>query len=341
LLNNFRIAVFTAICTVAAVILPVGVAHASAAQSDAERLKHVKIHVDYKPEKTKDRNTASIMGNTNYIHLDRIDQIDLPLDGNYSPAVGYGQGVTIYEIDSGIRITHQEFGGRASYGWDFIDNDATAQDCYGHGTHVAGLAAGATVGAAKFANIVAVRVFDCYGNGTGYGFVQALDWVRTHAHKPAVVNLSGLVIGGDTSVDAAVNNLLASGVQITVAAGNNNANACNSSPGRVSGALTLGNSSASDDLRYNSSNYGSCVDLYAPGVNDWSSCYLSDTQLCTMTGTSMSAPLAAGVIALYLGVFPNKTPAELHSWMVTKAKPKIINSPAGTTNKLLYIGPTA
>jgi len=194
--------------------------------------------------------------------LDRIDQRNLPLNNSYTYNVT-GAGVKAYIIDTGIRITHNQFGGRATYGRDFVDNDSTASDCNGHGTHVAGTVGGSTYGVAKGVSLVAVRVLNCSGSGTTSGVIAGIDWVTSqHTTGKAVANMS---LGGSpsTALDNAVRNSIADGVIYAIAAGNSNSNACNFSPARTAEAITVG-ATTSSDARASYSNKGSCLDLFAP-----------------------------------------------------------------------------
>lgn len=268
--------------------------------------------------------------------LDRIDQNDLPLDKSYTWPESAGQGVTAYVIDTGIRSTHTDFGGRASSGWDFIDNDATAQDGNGHGTHVAATVAGEKYGVAKKANVVGVRVLDNAGSGTTAQVIAGIDWVTKNAKKPAVANLS---LGGSANVqlDAAVRNSIASGVTYTVAAGNDGLPAFLSSPARVKEAVTVG---ATDikDARASFSNWGSSLDLFAPGVNIASAWNTGDGATNTISGTSMAAPHVAGAAALYLADHAAATPAEVSKALTDRAVPgKVTGRGLGSPNKLLQV----
>ncbi|MFF4651727.1 S8 family peptidase [Streptomyces sp. NPDC001380] len=241
--------------------------------------------------------------------LDRIDQQALPLDSAYRYPDTAGAGVTVYVVDTGVRTGHRDFGGRASSGYDFVDGDATAQDGNGHGTHVAGTAAGTAHGVAKRATVVAVRVLDDAGSGTASDVVAGIDWVTAHARRPAVANLS-LGGGANADIDAAVRNSVAAGVPYTVAAGNDGADASGGSPARVREALTVG-ATARDDTRADYSDYGPAVDLFAPGsdiTSDWAT---GDTATRTVSGTSMAAPHAAGAAALYLAGHTGASPAEV------------------------------
>jgi subtilisin family serine protease len=267
--------------------------------------------------------------------LDRIDQASLPLSGTYTyPSTA--SNVHVYDIDTGARITNTDFGGRASYGYDFIDNDAVADDCNGHGTHTAGTIAGNTYGVAKGVKLVAVRVLDCQGSGSYSQIIAGVDWVTKNAVKPAVANMS---LGGSagSTLDNAVKNSIASGVTYAVAAGNDNTDACNTSPARLADAITVGATDSADN-RASFSNYGSCLDIFAPGVNITSTYNTSDTSTTRMSGTSMATPHVTGAAALVLAASPTATPAQVRDTLVNNARSGLVKSPgSGSPNKLLNI----
>ncbi|WP_329257698.1 S8 family peptidase [Streptomyces sp. NBC_01478] len=268
--------------------------------------------------------------------LDRLDQPGLPLNRSYTSPGSGGGGVTVYVIDTGIRITHKDFGGRAGYGWDFVDNDAIAQDGNGHGTHVAGTVAGTAYGVAKKARVVAVRVLDNAGAGTTSQVLAGIDWVTRHAHKPAVANLS---LGGrhNDQLDAAVRNSIASGVTYTVAAGNDGLQAGLYSPADVKQAITVG-ATDRNDARAPFSNLGPAVDLFAPGVSITSASSASNTGKATFSGTSMASPHAAGAAAVYLAGHPRATPAQVSAALVAGAvSGKVSGAGPGSPDKLLQV----
>ncbi|WP_236788941.1 S8 family peptidase [Amycolatopsis sp. GM8] len=268
--------------------------------------------------------------------LDRIDQHDRPLDSSYTYSTA-ASNVTAYVIDTGVRATHETFGGRVSGGHDFIDNDDDPTDENGHGTHVAGTIGGSEYGVAKGVKIVPVRVLDADGSGTTEQVVAGINWVAQNASGPSVANMS---LGGtaDDALDQAVAGAIAKGVTFAVAAGNSSADASGYSPARVPTAITV---AASDrtDRQASFSNYGSDVDLYAPGVNITSSWGTGDTATNTISGTSMATPHVTGAAALYLADHPDATPAEVSDALTAAATTdKISNATAGTPNKLLYTG---
>ena len=267
--------------------------------------------------------------------LDRIDQRNRPLSTTYSYA-RTGAGVRAYVIDTGIRFGHNDFGGRAVTGYDAVDG-GSADDCNGHGTHVASTLGGATYGVAKGVTLVGVRVLNCSGSGTTSGVVAGIDWATSNhsAGTPAVANLS-LGGGASTAIDSAINRLISDGVTVVVAAGNSSASACNSSPARVPAALTVAASDRTD--RFASfSNRGSCVDVIAPGVSVTAAWYTSNTATATISGTSMASPHAAGAAAKVLQGSPSASPASVNGTIVSSATTGVITGvPTGTPNRLLY-----
>ncbi|MER5353708.1 S8 family serine peptidase [Kitasatospora sp. NPDC002551] len=271
--------------------------------------------------------------------LDRIDQRRFPYDDRYTSPDAGGAGVTAYIVDTGVRVTSEEFEGRASYGYDAIDNDDVAQDGHGHGTHVAGTVASHTYGVAKAAKIVAVRVLDDDGEGTTEQVVAGIDWVTRHAVRPAVVNMS-LGSDPDPVMDAAVAGSIAAGLTYTVAAGNQSVDASQHSPARVPGAITVG-ASDRDDVPASFSNYGPLVDLYAPGVDItsvWSVVDMGGLGI-DMSGTSMASPHAAGAVALYLASHPTATPAQVSAALTSAATAGSLHGlGAGSPDRLLYTG---
>ena len=270
--------------------------------------------------------------------IDRIDQRSLPLSTTYT-STNTGSGVTAYIIDTGIRITHEEFSSpsRASIGFDAVGDGQNGNDCNGHGTHVSGTVGGLTYGVAKGVGLVAVRVLNCSGSGTTSGVIAGIDWV-TAAHAlgaPAVANMS-LGGGASTSLDNAVANSIADGVTYAIAAGNSNRNACQFSPARVAAAITVG-ATTSTDARASYSNYGSCLDLFAPGSSITSAWNTSNSATNTISGTSMATPHVAGVAALYLQGNPAAAPAAVRNALVTGATPnKVTNAGKNSPNLLLY-----
>ena len=268
--------------------------------------------------------------------LDRIDQRNLPLSNGYTYNAT-GSGVTAYIIDTGIRASHSQFGGRVGSGYTAISDGNGTNDCNGHGTHVAGTVGGATYGVAKQVTLRPVRVLDCAGSGSTTGVIAGVDWVTSHhaAGTPAVANMS---LGGGVSsaLDTAVTNSINDGVTYAVAAGNENTNACNGSPSRVGAALTVG-STTSTDARSSFSNYGSCLDLFAPGSNITSAWYTGDTATNTISGTSMATPHVAGVAALYLQGAPTSSAATVGSAVVNGATSGVVTGAGtGSPNRLLY-----
>ena len=264
--------------------------------------------------------------------LDRIDQRNLPLNAIYT-FNWTGSGVRAYVIDTGIRTTHTQFGGRASNVFDAFGGSGA--DCNGHGTHVSGTIGGSTYGVAKSALLRGVRVLDCNGSGSNSGVVAGVDWVTNNHINPAVANMS-LGGGASSALDTAVNNLANSGVPIAVAAGNSNANACNTSPARAANAITVGSTTTSD-ARSSFSNFGTCLDLFAPGSGILSSWFSSDTATATLSGTSMASPHVAGVAALYKQANPGASATTTRNAIVNGATTNVVtNAGTGSPNRLLY-----
>ncbi|MFI5624324.1 S8 family serine peptidase [Nocardioides sp. NPDC051685] len=265
--------------------------------------------------------------------IDRIDQRNLPLSNSYHYDQT-GSGVTAYIIDTGILSTHSQFSGRVASGYYSVGSSTTDEN--GHGTHVAGTVGGSTYGVAKGVTLVPVRVLDAQGSGTDSGVIAGINWVTSnHTTGPAVANMS-LGGGASSSLDAAVNSSIADGVTYAVAAGNDNANASSYSPARVANAITVG-STTNTDARSSFSNYGSVVDVFAPGSNITSSWYTSTTATNTISGTSMATPHVAGTAALYLAAHTSATPATVQSWITSNATTGVVTSPGtGSPNRLLY-----
>ncbi|MBA2336137.1 MAG: S8 family serine peptidase [Blastocatellia bacterium] len=268
--------------------------------------------------------------------LDRIDQRDMPLNGTYIYNAT-GAGVRAYIIDSGIRSTHNEFTGRVQTGYTAISDGRGTDDCNGHGTHVAGTTGGTVYGVAKSITFVPVRVLNCQGSGTTSGVIAGVDWVTANHVKPAVANMS-LGGGASSSLDTAVDNSISAGITYAVAAGNDNLNACNYSPARVATAITVG-ATTNSDARASYSNFGSCLDIFAPGSSITSAWDDSNTATATISGTSMASPHVAGVAALYLEGNPSASPASVRSAIVGNATSgKVTSAGTGSVNLLLYSG---
>jgi aqualysin 1 len=266
--------------------------------------------------------------------LDRIDERDLPLSASYT-YTATGSGVNAYIIDTGIRITHTQFGGRASVAFDAVGDGRNGIDCNGHGTHVSGTVGGSTFGVAKAVRLFAVRVLSCSGSGSTSGVIAGVDWVTGHHVSPAVANMS-LGGGVSTALDTAVNNSINSGVTYAIAAGNSNTNASNSSPARVSAAITVG-SSTINDARSSFSNFGSVVDIFAPGSSILSAWSTSDTATNTISGTSMATPHVTGVAARFLQNNRTASAATVRNAIVNAATLNHLTGiPTGTANRLLF-----
>lgn len=277
--------------------------------------------------------------------LDRVDQEDLPLDGSYTYPASAGSSAHVYVIDTGINPDHAEFTGRVGASRNFVssglffapDPDAW-QDCEGHGTHVASTAMGTTWGVAKSATVHAVRVLDCLGSGSGSAIIAGMEWVAENAEKPAVANLSlGTLNGRSSAQEEAARNLYAAGVLPVVAAGNDSANACNTSPAAEPLALTVA-SSDSADRQSSFSNHGSCVDIYAPGSSIRAADHNSNTGSKLLSGTSMAAPHVAGAVAIELDQAPSLNAAQVTDVVIAQATPGTLTQvSAGTPNLLLYV----
>jgi subtilisin family serine protease len=268
--------------------------------------------------------------------LDRIDQRNRPLDSSYT-FPNTASNVHIYIIDTGIRTTHNDFGGRAVHGRDTVDNDNNATDCHGHGTHVAGTAGGSAYGVAKGATLVAVRVLNCAGSGTTTAIVGGINWVTANAIRPAVANMSLGGPGTNTSINNAVANSISSGISYAIAAGNSNSNACNFSPALVPAAITVG-ATTDTDARASFSNFGTCLDLFGPGQAITAPWFSSDSATNTISGTSMASPHAAGVAALVVSANPTWTPAQVRNEMVNDATTNVVTGAgSGSPNRLLFV----
>lgn len=268
--------------------------------------------------------------------LDRIDQTDTKGDKKYNYPDSAGEGVTAYVIDTGVHISHKDFGGRASYGFNAVDGSNKAEDDNGHGTHVSGTIAGEAHGVAKKAKIVAVKVLDAQGSGTTEQVVAGIDWVTKNHKGPSVANMS-LGGGADEALDAAVKKAIDSGVTFGVAAGNESSDAGQTSPARVKEAITVA-SSTNKDEQSDFSNFGKVVDLYAPGsdiTSDWTG---SDDATKTISGTSMATPHVVGAAAVYLAGHKDAKPADVEKALTDGATAdKITNPSEGTPNKLLKV----
>ncbi|MCT9503407.1 S8 family peptidase [Acinetobacter baumannii] len=265
--------------------------------------------------------------------LDRIDQKALPLNSTYS-YLQTGSGTTAYIVDTGILSSHQEFSGRVLSGYTAISDGNGTTDCNGHGTHVAGTVGGTTYGVAKNVNLVPIRILGCDGSGASSNVIAGLDWILKNGKKPAVVNMS---LGGEAnaSLDSAVENLFNNGYVMVVAAGNSNTDACSSSPARVSKAITVA-ATDSTDTRASYSNYGSCVDIFAPGSQINSSWIGSNTATKVLNGTSMATPHVVGVVAEMLQSIPSATPQTISTNLLNQASNNVVKNPSGSPNRLLY-----
>ncbi len=268
--------------------------------------------------------------------LDRIDQKALPLNSAYS-YLQTGSGTTAYIVDTGILSSHQEFSGRVLSGYTAISDGNGTTDCNGHGTHVAGTVGGTTYGVAKSVNLVPIRILGCDGSGASSNVIAGLDWILKNGKKPAVVNMS---LGGATSssLDSAVENLYNNGYVMVVAAGNSNTDACTSSPARVSKAITVA-ATDNTDTRASYSNYGSCVDIFAPGSQINSSWIGNNTATKILNGTSMATPHVVGVVAEMLQSTPTASPQTISTNLLNQASSNVVKNPSGSPNRLLYKSP--
>ena len=266
--------------------------------------------------------------------LDRSDQRNLPLNSTYN-ADGNAQDVPVYVVDTGVLASHQDFAGRVKAGYTAVSDGNGTTDCNGHGTHVAGTIAGTKYGIAKSASIIPVRVLECNGSGTTSTVIAGLDWVASQNPRNAVVNLS---LGGGTStaLDDAINRVVNKDIVVVVAAGNNNADACNYSPSRVPAAITVG-ATTNQDQRANYSNYGKCLDVFAPGSNITSDWYSSNTATATASGTSMASPHVAGLAAILRAIYTGENVSQITNRILNKATTnKVTDSQTGSPNRLLY-----
>lgn len=268
--------------------------------------------------------------------LDRADQRDLPLDQKFEPSAT-ADNVNVYVIDTGIYAAHKDFGDRASVGTDTVGDGQNGVDCMGHGSHVAGTIAGTNFGLAKGAKIFGVRVLDCNGSGSTESVVAGIEWVTANAKKPAVANMS-LGGGADAALDAALKASIDKGITYAVAAGNDSADACGGSPAKEPAAITVG-ATDDKDAKANFSNWGKCVDLFAPGVDVESVGITSPDSTAKMSGTSMATPHVAGGIALYLSANPEAKPADVATALIGASTPDKVGDPGtGSPNKLLFVG---
>lgn len=277
-------------------------------------------------------------------NLDRVDQRALPLNGSYTYANNAGAGVRAYVLDTGIRTTHQDFEGRASHGVDFINDDRVADDCHGHGTHVASTIAGRTYGAAKRAQVIGVKVLGCDGFADEDSVLSGIDWVTRNGIRPAVVNMSIGSQGQNQAEEDAVRRSIRAGFTYVLAAGNSGVDACGFTPARTPEAITVGATDRNDNRAIfswrESSNFGRCVDLWAPGHPITAASRISDFSTEVRGGTSMAAPLVAGAAALHLGANPNATNQQVRDALVNRATTtaNLRDIRVGSPNRLLYIG---
>lgn len=271
---------------------------------------------------------------------DRVDQRDLPLSGTFEYPADAGRNAHVYVVDTGINASHQEFAGRVGVGIDLVDNDGSPSDCNGHGTHVSGTAVGSRYGVARLATVHAVRVLDCLGEGFTDDLIAGLDWIRANASRPAVVNLS---LGCDQpcvtpAVDTSVANLIASGIPVVQSAGNTHTDACLYRPSQAAGTITVGASTISDSVA-DFSNYGGCVDIWAPGAGIVSADDTGVDAAVSYSGTSMAAPHVTGAAALYLSANPSAPSAQVWNAIIANATVgRLSGLDASSPNRLLFTG---
>jgi subtilisin family serine protease len=303
-----------------------------AAQLDAKSLDQLRL----------DPNVAYIQQDQ-MMHLaansngqDRVDQDDGRDGAAYNSHGNDGSGVTVYVVDTGVNSGHNEFTGRYAHGRDTVDSDNVAEDCHGHGTHVASTAAGTQYGLATGANVVGVRVLNCQGSGSNSGVIGGVDWVTQNASGPSVANMS-LGGGANSALDDAVNNAVAAGIFFAVAAGNDNGDACTKSPARATNAYTVGATEDSSDARASFSNFGACLDGYAPGRNITGAWINGSNATNTISGTSMASPHVAGAAALYLGSHPGSTPAQIEAGLDANNGINCVTDSKSSEDSMLHV----
>ncbi|MEJ2446206.1 MAG: DUF3421 domain-containing protein [Exilibacterium sp.] len=297
-------------------------------------------------ELAKDENVAFVEANQ-YVSINEIqpnatwgiDRIDSRTGSDSSYFyTATGQGVSAYVIDTGLHSTHVEFTGRVGEGFSVIDDGQGTNDCNGHGTHVSGTLGGTEYGVAKDVTLHPVRVLNCQGSGTIAGVLEGVDWVAANATLPAVANMS---LGGSASaaLDVGIANAVDTGVVFVVAAGNSNGNACSESPAREDSVITVG-ATTQNDQRAAFSNFGPCVDIFAPGAGITSSFNSSDTATKALSGTSMASPHVAGAVALLLEQFPSESPDLITRRLVANSEAGIVSNPGvGSPDRFLYTAP--
>jgi subtilisin family serine protease len=299
-------------------------------------LAHSKLRSDNRVVRVEQDTEREMTQTANSWGIDRIDQRSLPLNSSYAPS-GTGAGANAYILDTGINFSHVMFGGRAIHGIDVINDGRNGSDCNGHGTHVAGTVGGGYgYGVAPGVTLISARVLNCQGSGSTSGIIYAMDWIASQGRRPAVANMS---LGGSASasLDDAVRNLTAFGVTTVVAAGNDNADACTQSPARAADAVTVGATDQSD-RRATFSNYGSCVDIFAPGVSIVSAYYNSNNGLASMSGTSMATPHVVGAAAIELGKNPSMSPAAVRNALVANATLGAVLNAMSNASSIIYVG---